>query len=936
MKKVSIIVPVYNVEKYLERCLKSLVDQTLKDIEIIIVNDGSIDGSQIIIDKYKSKYPDMIKSFYIKNGGAAKARNYGLNYVTGEYIGFVDSDDYISEEMFEKLYNKAKEKEADIVCCNYYRVIDEEKFNKKSFGNNKILKEDLFDKNIYEANLLFDEVPYLWNKIFKTEIIKDNNFKFFDDLRIYEDLLFTYQAFSKANKISRVEDALYYYMVSRQESLTHVLTEKRFDIFKVTEKLVKYYKEINKYEEVKDALLYVVLKHIYVVLEKRTLKQEKKLKLKYINKVFTFLDKEFPNWKDNMYFDLQNKDKKRYTSRFYWKLSVILGFNIIAQKNKIKRISKKALRFVFLDKPGKTYIKQAKKPIDEKSIFIFSQQGNNLNGNMFYLLKELAKSETYNDFIIYIGYTNGNKEKFKKLLENYNILNRVKFVKNKTNRMAKILAKSKYLFTDTSMPIYFIKRKEQVYLNTWHGTPLKTLGKSTENDFFDIANVQKNFVVADYLLYPSEYMMDIMIRDYMLQGIANNKIMLCGYPRNEIFLRDDIEEARKREKLNNKTIIAYMPTWRGSVRDIDIETQLDIARNHIKEISNKLTENQLLYVNMHPFIGNKMDLSGYKNVKPFPKNLETYDFLSLCDILITDYSSVFFDFAISNKKIILFAYDEEEYFKDRGVYLPFKELPFPKVKNVKELVEEINSPIKYASTEFLKKFCKYERKDISKLICEKIFFNKENEIKILDMPESKKENVLLYVGNFKPNSSTRDFIKVVNNTEQQSEYNYYISYITRNLRPNKDIFKKVINKVKFYGQLGNNTNLGKTDTLLIRLLGNEKKLYNKFENQYNRINKLELTRIYQDIDFKAAILYGDIEYKKIYQLSELNCKKILYIKDKSQFNKNVNKNIYNNFDYILTPNKKIYDIIKQYCGQDKNIKLIKDINKLEDFNTYIM
>ena len=97
---VSIIVPVYNVEKYLERCLKSLINQTLKDIEIIIVNDGSIDGSQTIIDNYKNKYPNMIKSFYIKNGGAAKARNYALNYVTGEYIGFVDSDDYVSEEMY--------------------------------------------------------------------------------------------------------------------------------------------------------------------------------------------------------------------------------------------------------------------------------------------------------------------------------------------------------------------------------------------------------------------------------------------------------------------------------------------------------------------------------------------------------------------------------------------------------------------------------------------------------------------------------------------------------------------------------------------------------------------------------------------------------------------------------------------------------------------
>ena len=228
MKKVSVIVPVYNVEQYLGRCLNSLINQTLKDIEIIIVNDGSTDNSQVIIDNYKNKYSEIIKVYNIKNVGAAKARNYALKYVTGEYIGFVDSDDYISEEMYEKLYNEAKIKEADIVCCNYYRVIDEQKFNKKTFGNEKILKEELFDKNIYEANLLFDEVPYLWNKIFKTEIIKNNNIEFSEDLRIYEDLLFTYQAFQKANKVSGIDDAMYFYMVSRQESLTHILTEKRF------------------------------------------------------------------------------------------------------------------------------------------------------------------------------------------------------------------------------------------------------------------------------------------------------------------------------------------------------------------------------------------------------------------------------------------------------------------------------------------------------------------------------------------------------------------------------------------------------------------------------------------------------------------------------------------------------------------------------------
>ena len=110
MIKVSVIVPVWNVEKYLEKCLDSLVNQTLKEIEIIVVNDESPDNSQKIIDKYVKKYPKKIKALSQKNGGQGSARNHGLKYATGEYIGYVDSDDYIEKNMYELMYNKAKKK----------------------------------------------------------------------------------------------------------------------------------------------------------------------------------------------------------------------------------------------------------------------------------------------------------------------------------------------------------------------------------------------------------------------------------------------------------------------------------------------------------------------------------------------------------------------------------------------------------------------------------------------------------------------------------------------------------------------------------------------------------------------------------------------------------------------------------------------------------
>ena len=123
-KKVSIIVPIYKVEKWLDRCLDSLVHQTLEEIEIIAVNDGSPDNSQAIIDRYVEQYPDKVYGYIKENGGLSDARNYGLQYAHGEYIAFVDSDDYVDVTAYEKLYNKAKEEDSEIVVCGYFKVND--------------------------------------------------------------------------------------------------------------------------------------------------------------------------------------------------------------------------------------------------------------------------------------------------------------------------------------------------------------------------------------------------------------------------------------------------------------------------------------------------------------------------------------------------------------------------------------------------------------------------------------------------------------------------------------------------------------------------------------------------------------------------------------------------------------------------------------------
>ncbi len=927
-KKISIIVPVYNLELYVERCLNSLVNQTLKEIEIIVINDGSTDKSKEIIEKISNQYPNIIKLFDVPNMGAAKARNFGLSKATGEYIGFVDGDDYVSKDMYEKLYNKAIEENADIVTTAYYKE-KEEKCEEKGTKQSECFGYSLHE----QPNILIESFPYIWNKIFKRDLIIKNELEF-EDLKIYEDLVFTYKLFLTANKISKVYEPLYFYIVTRENSLTHKFSEKRFDIFKAFQSLIDFMKKTNCFEEFKNEILYILLKHIYVVLEQDVSKETIKLKKKYLKETFKYLNKNFKNWKRNVYFQQLNKNKIKYCSKRYW----IIRMYINKSKRKIiksiiNKISKGLKLFNSKKFIGKKFMKYMKKPINERAILLNSQQGNNINGNMFYILNELQNNKLYDKYKIYVAYVKGKKSQFKEKLKNYGI-NKPILVQINTKRYAKKLATSKFLFSDTSFSIYFIKRKEQIYLNTWHGTPLKTLGKATKQDFFDIANLQKNFTIANYLLYPSKYMQDIMIRDYMLNNISNSKVILAGYPRNEIFFNQKRRINLKKElNLEDKQLIAYMPTWRGTVRNVSLKQQLKEVKEYLQQIDNSLKDNQIMYINFHPYVGNNIDFSIYNNIRKFPQKYETYDFLNICDILVTDYSSVFFDYALTKNKIILFTYDEKEYLKDRGMYISLEELPFPKVKNVQELINEINTKKQYNDKEFLKKYCEYDKPDISKKICEKIILGKKNSIKEEFIKKNNKKNILIYAGSLNKNKQTDTLIELAKNTKEKS-CNYYISYITKNIKKNKRQLRELEkNGINYMGQLGVFSNNGRVANIILALASRIKFINKIYRKKIDKLYKIELKRNYANIDFKAIILFGKVGLRKIDEFSNLNCKKIIYLTDIKDFNKHVDKEIYNKFDYILVSNKKVLENVQAYCKN--KVELIENINDLNIFNLYI-
>lgn len=241
--KISIVVPVYNVELYLERCIDSLLIQTYKNIEIILINDGSTDNSSIICERYK-KMDNRIKVIHKKNGGLSAARNTGVKNATGEYILFVDSDDYIEKNTCERfIFYLKNNKGIKIVIGNAYRIENNQKLEMRHKNkSNEILSGKEFLKNELETKSMYMAA---WLNLYNKEFLETNNLYFANGL-LHEDEEFTPRVFLKADKVLTTNFIFYYYIIRNNSITTNKNLKKNAEsIVEICRKLEKIYDELN-------------------------------------------------------------------------------------------------------------------------------------------------------------------------------------------------------------------------------------------------------------------------------------------------------------------------------------------------------------------------------------------------------------------------------------------------------------------------------------------------------------------------------------------------------------------------------------------------------------------------------------------------------------------------------------------------------------------
>ena len=312
MTKISVIVPVYNSSSYLKNCLDSLVNQKFKDIEIIIVNDGSTDNSEDIVKEYMKKN-DNICLYTITNHGQSYARNYGLSKANGEYISFVDSDDYVSLDLYFEVNKILKKNKADIILFGYY-VVD---MNKNILFDKKY---DILDKdNVSDIEYLMSD-PCPWNKVYKKTFLDKVKFKLPEGI-IYEDYCYIPTLVKHNPSIIYIDKCLYYYVYSATSTMRNAVYKEKYEnLFKATDILYDSFNDSVKYKEEIEYLIY------YHFLYEGSLNFYKFKKYEFIDKIASFMNEKYPNWLNNKYVKERGRKEKLLSYLFYKKNYRLISF----------------------------------------------------------------------------------------------------------------------------------------------------------------------------------------------------------------------------------------------------------------------------------------------------------------------------------------------------------------------------------------------------------------------------------------------------------------------------------------------------------------------------------------------------------------------------------------------------------------------------------
>ncbi len=512
--------------------------------------------------------------------------------------------------------------------------------------------------------------------------------------------------------------------------------------------------------------------------------------------------------------------------------------------------------------------------IREKTVLLLGL-GHNVRGSMQYILNELNHNPLYSDFTMYVR-VNAKTESIVNEYIQKNHWERTEAVRS-DYKYGLLKETVKYLITETYFPDGWVKRDGQIVINIWHGTPWKKLGlaKNQKNLHKD-GNTQKNFIEADYLMYPNEYTKKHMLESYKVAHLCGGKAAMIGYPRTGGMLEalsSDQTSLRQVLAPNGEKIYAYMPTWKAYLTE---EAVVAETRELLDYLDSVLRDDQILYSNLHHKVSDVIDYGAYRHIKQFPPNVDSYALLAATEALITDYSSVFFDYLATRKQIILYCADYELYRKKRGVYMELDEMPFDKAVTKEEVIEAINRGKTYDDTAIYEQFCAYDSTENAAALCS-LFLGESfsDHVTIEDLPKTNKKKVLVYSERFEPSEMT-DAIEAMTKNYNKKKAEIYLS---------GEMFAIDNYKKRAYPLLKQNPIIGTRQELHLTGRGRSlTELYKEGEvtfEEYFDYMKYDLAvaswRIYGHARFDTVMMADILDPERILIFSLMEAERILFI-----------------------------------------------------------
>ena len=694
--KVSIILPVYNVEKYLSACLDSLLAQTLEEIEIVAVNDGSTDGSLQILQAYQSLNPEKLFIFSTENHGVSRARNYGFAHSHGEYVWFVDSDDFVEPDACRLLYEKATADGNDLVLFRYYNVDSETGVRKEYIASCHNQNFRVADKP-YELPAIS---PYPWIKFIHRDLF--NGLCFPEGIR-FEDLPVAYLLAVKARSIGYVDQCFYNYRknVGFLSRLTPSTLHIRNAIIFMKEEMEK----LGLFEQYQTELDFIAVRHFFYRFWKLLTNYEtdqKELKLQLINELFDYMESNIPDWENNHYVRYSLPPHIGRLLCLYGSRQEMISFveacngmTVQQQKAWIKdyKLSHKTspsyqpAEMIHREKTSSQFYGFAytgSLAPDPEQILLEASRGKEIPTWILKLLVHLLGN--FGEHQIIVSLTQEKHALFQALLNRYlsdstALSENITLVCPDSEEYGKALALSGYVITDGPLPYYFRKEEGQfVLLYCGHNLYPETV-LNTPDSTADTGLWQHTMFMADCLYFNNVQNRDIYLQECMTANICKTPYIIGSSTHIPVIPNESHREKLRRSlQMDSMQTILYAPLLPGSyIADTEQTFRNFMAALYIFDC--ELSDHQVLY--LHLDHEREIDFSEFRHIKEMPKDFDVPDFAAACDIFVSDYHNALSAKFSTGTQIIRFLCgtfwnQEDEFFPE-----------YPAFDNVPELVRYI-------------------------------------------------------------------------------------------------------------------------------------------------------------------------------------------------------------------------------------------------------